>query len=844
MKFKINYKSKKTIIAIISLIVLFVAGFAGGYAWIKSNNQSTAVTDETINVDSQSNAEEKNNQVSLPNLGDDEEETSSESVENGEAKEGSNKSNNAENTKNSETDITSTEDSTIVFEQVVVGERLVAEDSKIRWTPEVLVVPETNLSLEKSNLTVVKKAETKTSKLTGNNLVQAGETVNYIIEITNNGEENLNKIEVYDIIPEGTTFKNVEDDTAVLVKEISEEGQEIVTKIIWTVDVEAGKTVAVKFAVTVNEEATGTITNVAIANGEESQEQHLAIIEAEKTAVINNNPKIEKAKTGDEITYTISIKNTGDIAGTVLVKDEDLADILGNKLDIENIIEKAELIGKIMVNGQNTEYSEKDLIETGIDVLVEANQTAEVVFTVKVKAIEGNITNSALIGDGKPTDPVEIDTVNITARKENDKGNTGTEFVRVGDEIVYTIYLTNNGNKEGTTTVTDILPTGVTFVNASKGGKYSNGKITWTGVNVLPGIDKTKLTVTVKVNEKATERLINTVKVEGEETTDEGLDIININSTKKSYTEADVIEENGKITFKESSNNKVRPEERIFYEITVKNLGDKKVENIEVTDTIPKQTKLLNIREEASVKDNKITWRVDIPSKGEVKLVFSVQVDKDAEGIIRNIAIVDNEDTNEVENQVIKPHIVFKKESTPKTNTKVKYGDIITYKIIVENDGNDSKEVEITDNIPENTIFYSVQNGGEEVKDAIGKTIGVKWVKTVKAKEGKNNGRVEVTFKVQVKGNVTEEITNIAKVDDIPTNDVNHTIEKQVDITANNYTGKNIVIVLDLSSSMLQVKKCMKPLQNLLKQSLMLFTVYLKKLRLNLQPILQTEVLL
>lgn len=45
-----------------------------------------------------------------------------------------------------------------------------------------------------------------------------------------------------------------------------------------------------------------------------------------------------------------------------------------------------------------------------------------------------------------------------------------------------------------------------------------------------------------------------------------------------------------------------------------------------------------------------------------MKLVFSVQVDKDAEGIIKNVAIVDNKDTNEVENQVIKPHIVFKKK--------------------------------------------------------------------------------------------------------------------------------------------------------------------------------------
>lgn len=80
---------------------------------------------------------------------------------------------------------------------------------------------------------------------------------------------------------------------------------------------------------------------------------------------------------------------------------------------------------------------------------------------------------------------------------------------------------------------------------------------------------------------------------------------------------------------------------------------------------------------------------------------------------------------------------MFSKRKYSKTNTKVQYGDIITYKIIVENDGNDSKEVEITDNIPENTIFYSVQNGGEEVKDSTGKTVGVKWVKTVKAKEGK-----------------------------------------------------------------------------------------------------------
>ena len=398
---------------------------------MKSKDQSTAATEETKTDDSQNISEDENNQVSLPELGSDEENESSEN----ESIRGEDNSSNGNIS--SSTGTTATEDSTTIIEQVVVGEKLVAEDSKIKWHPEELVVPETKLSIRKSNLTVVKKAETETSKTTENNLVQKGEVVAYTIEITNNGLEKLNRIEVSDIIPVGTTFKSVEDETAVLVKEIDETtGEDGITKIIWTIDIEAGQTVAVKFEVTVNEDAIGTITNIAIANGEESQEQHLAVIETEKTAVINNNPELEEAKLGDEITYTISIENTGDVKGTVLVKD----------VDLTKILEKAEFIGTIKINGEETEYTAKDLFETGINVTVEEKNITTVEFTVKVNEIEGEIYNVALIGDGEtPTIPEIVDTIDYTEKTVINEPANGSAYI-LGEKVVFKVTITNIGS--------------------------------------------------------------------------------------------------------------------------------------------------------------------------------------------------------------------------------------------------------------------------------------------------------------------------------------------------------------------------------------------------------------
>ena len=109
--------------------------------------------------------------------------------------------------------------------------------------------------------------------------------------------------------------------------------------------------------------------------------------------------------------------------------------------------------------------------------------------------------------------------------------------------------------------------------------------------------------------------------------------------------------------------------------------------------------------------------------------------------------------------------------------------------------------MDITDNIPLNTEFDSVQDQGTTITNN-GKVTGVKWTKTIPAN---TTTPITVSFKVKVTGNVAQKIENKAIVDNEETNKTEHEIVKQIAVEASNNPGKNIVIILDLSSSMIKV---------------------------------------
>ncbi len=151
----------------------------------------------------------------------------------------------------------------------------VTDDRIVRWTPISMDVENVSAKIRGENNKDIEINKMAISK-TGTNLIRAGEEIIYRLEVKNTGKEDYKNIEVADNIPENTTYVET-DDNSIKIKE-----NDKVIGLKWYVDIKSGETVGIQFTVRVNENITGTISNMAIANGTPSEEIKTAIIEQEK----------------------------------------------------------------------------------------------------------------------------------------------------------------------------------------------------------------------------------------------------------------------------------------------------------------------------------------------------------------------------------------------------------------------------------------------------------------------------------------------------------------------------------------------------------------------------------
>ena len=509
---------KKTIVAIVIIAVLLIAAIVGTVAFLRNrgtteatdlasyNEQTTGTTQEeqptTTDTQEQSgepatqSSEEQSTEGTEPaeettNVGGNTETETTTAGGNqgtvGTATTGGNTGTTATTGTTGGTNPTTTttdniQESTITREETIVHpDQLIAQGEDKVWAPTDLNASFTSAysnidAVEPTDITVTKTATTQSEST----LVQAGEEITYTITVTNNTSERIERIYVTDAIPAGTTYVSSMGDV-----ETFTDAEGNVTSLRWLVDVDASTeevkgTTTVEFTVRVNEDATGTISNVAIANGEESNEgnpiEHSVI-----TVVKANTLESETVKPGDTFDYTITVTNTGDIEGTVTVTDE-----VPGQLEITGTNPTA------TVNGNNVDFGE---------VTVPAEETITLTISVKVKAdATGTITNTAIVNGEEVKDPEDINTVNITGVKAN---TLEGETVKPGDEFAYTITLTNSGNTAGTVTVTDEVPGQLEITGTNPTATVSGNNIDFGNVTVEPGTPVT-LTINVKVKADAT----------------------------------------------------------------------------------------------------------------------------------------------------------------------------------------------------------------------------------------------------------------------------------------------------------------------------------------------------
>ena len=197
-----------------------------------------------------------------------------------------------------------------------------------------------------------------------------------------------------------------------------------------------------------------------------------------KIAFVNNDKNQTAAQKGETITYIIRVENSSDIEAKNIFAYDTIPE--GTTL-IENSIDN---------NGKNKDNK----IEWKIESIM-PNETIEVSFKVLVENKKIDIIKNKATVNGNPTEEVKtpiIETKKVA--KIVSESSDGKEVLldrdaKVGEKLRYIILAKNASKTNGKTVITDSIPENTELVQGSisEGGSISDGKITWSNVNVEAG---------------------------------------------------------------------------------------------------------------------------------------------------------------------------------------------------------------------------------------------------------------------------------------------------------------------------------------------------------------------
>ena len=488
-----------------------------------------------------------------------------------------------------------------------------------------------------------------------------GENVAYTIVVSNDGISDAKQVVITDTLAKGLKFLGAN------YNGVYDENTHTVT---WTLDIDSGKTVELKVNVTV--EDYGVLVN-RVTVGDKTSSVDIAVPEIipDKTANVTD------ANFGDNVTYTVTVTNDGDVDASQVV----IVDQLGNGL-------------KYVSSSDGGVWDEKTNTVTWIvDLAAGKTKTLNVVATV---VGYGNVTNSLAVGN--KTSKINVNVPEITPNKTVDNKNPN-----FGDNVTYTIVVSNDGAADAKNVVVkDILAPGFKFIEANYGGVYDEltRTVTWiVDVNAKGHVD---LTIKVIVEDYGV--LTNNVTV-GNKTSSVNITVPEIIPNKT----ADI--ENPNFG------------DEVTYTVNITNVGKSDAVNVAVCDVLGEGLELISA--DGGVYDpitRTITWTVNLNS-GETKS-FKVVAKVIGYGNVTNFLVVGNK-TSTVDVDV--PEIIPSKDAD---NKYPNFGDSIDYTITVNNIGKaDAKHVVVVDRLDKGLKYVSSSHNG--VYDEASHT--VTWVVDIAA---------------------------------------------------------------------------------------------------------------
>ena len=436
------------------------------------------------------------------------------------------------------------------------------------------------------NVTANPNVKFTVSKSVNVTSVVVGDKLKYTIVVKNVGLSAASLVNVTDVVDSSLVDVVVDE---------SSQGYGSVVANGWRVDSLAPGSEAT-FYLVVKINAAGTIVNSVAVNSSEN-----------KTPVTNKSDDVDagpnsglsiakKANVtsvvvGDLVEYTITVRNVG------------LSDATGVK--VWDILPD----GVKYVEGGSYDADSRNVTWT-IDSIA-AGKSAEVYVIVNVTSA-GDVTNTVFANCDENKTVVNKTSDNVTAdpnvNLKVSKSVNVTEAY-VGDDIKFTITVTNNGLSDATIVkIEDMLPDSVKFVSAN--GTYTNvgQKVVWT-IDKIPMNSSVDVYVIVKA--VASGSLVNSAYVTCAD-----------NSTSKTNSSEVNVKPVVNLDVVKSANvSDILIGDKVGFNITVTNKGPSNASNVIVVDMLPDGLKFISSSLDCVVDGNEVTWNVSKLNDGEIIII-------------------------------------------------------------------------------------------------------------------------------------------------------------------------------------------------------------------------------
>lgn len=612
----------------------------------------------------------------------------------------------------------------------------------------------------------VRATDVQVTKSVDNPTAAEGDTVVYSISVTNNGPSRATNITVEDNLPTGLTY--VSDNAATLIDSATNVTTYNPATGVWSVGLlNAGSSLTLEITTTINAGTTGTTLNntATITNVEEGDTNSANDDDSATIAVSGLDLSLTKAvdnpapNVGDTVVYHIVVVNNGPANATGVVVTDDFNTLPGLSYISDNSASSS-----TTYNSATGEWTIGNLASGAtIDLFISAQ--------VQASAVGTAVTNTAAITDvdqpdSNPTNNeddavIGVGTLDIEVEKVVDNPAPST-----GDNVTYTITVTNNGPSNATGIILDEnLPldgVSLTYVSDTPSqGTFTPvpAGSTWAVGNLASGASATlQLTVTVNITDGS---IVNTASLNSVDQPD---------SNPDNNTDTATIVLGGTDLAVDKTVDNTTPEQggSVTYTIVATNNGPVDATNVVVVDILPPG--ITYISDNAATVNNSVgsptsfdpgtgNWTIGELNNGEsLSLQIAVTVDVNG-GSVRNTAEIsgdqpDSNPDNDIDDAIISVDGADLSLTKSVNTSTPQVGQDIVYTLTVSNSGPSTAfNVEVTDTLPGDVTY-----NGDHVASQ-GTFDGSLWV--VGQLNAGQSASLQMT--VRVTGN-TGNTTNIAEV--------------------------------------------------------------------------------